>query len=252
MLNSRISTGAFSLALTISVLLGGCSNTGMIRINDYSPLTDPSLATTNNPEIAKILEVKAQLPEKFKMAIYFKTRGHHHERNLRWEVDLLDPKAWSATDRETIHSGAESWVEQGAASGVFVISDALVESTQMEDLRKISAKMGADALMIVDGTYGSKETLNKKAWLYPLVVPTVFVHGNTVTTSYLAHVTVWDVRNEFLYATFEEQATATLESPMLFTSAEDKTLEQARALTAEKIKETLSDVSFSSQFTSNP
>jgi len=178
-------------ALMVGFYLTGCANTStMNRFTDISPHVGSELQT-NNSSIQEILNRKAQLPPNFRLAIYF--QGKSYSR-------IGDYRNWSPENKEVILNAAQQWEDAGVAGDIYLLSESLIENHHMISIRRAAAQTGADALMIVQGSFDIETEPNNLALSYPLILPTFLVPGTDSSCQFLAHVSVWDVRNEFLYS----------------------------------------------------
>jgi hypothetical protein len=205
------------------VLATGCAhgfNRGDLRAQMNGPIQ------VTDQDIANALALKPQLPQSFRLGIYFVEPHVHHDAPA-WR--------WTDEDKNKILSAAAAALK-GEASGVFAISDATVSQTDLRSLRLVAAQHGADALLVVNGIGDLGRHSNVWAWSYMLVAPVFFVPGTVTDSLFLASAAMWDVRNQFLYMTADAESEKRQIRPAAFTSAR-KVSDQAKAEAVDKLRD---------------
>ena len=91
-------------------------------------------------------------------------------------------------------------------SDVFVVSDLVREGSDLKSLRLAAAQHGADVLLQIQGVAQVDRYHNPLAILNLLILPGYVVPSTHSDVLFVMHGALWDVGNEYLYATVEAEA----------------------------------------------
>lgn len=188
-------------------------------------------AVVDDAEIAKALTKKAQLPKPFKIGIYFKEPEAARARMPKWR--------WTEEDKNKLFGLVEDLKATGEVSEIFPVSEATVGGSDLKSLRLAAARHGADALVVVQGLSDVDSYTNDLAWTYIVLVPMLFVPASVNDSLFLTRATMWDVRNEFLYATAEAESLKKDVKPAAF-SDDRKITDEAKSESVDKLRGELS------------
>lgn len=154
-----------------------------------------SRAVVDDAQIAKVLQLKAQLPKPFKVAVYFTEPATVNYRPPQWR--------WAESDKTEIMKLADSLKAIGEISDVVIMNPDTTTGEDLKALRLAAARHGAHALLVVSGVKDVDTYANNWAWTYVALLPMLFVNGTDADVLFMARATLWDVRNEFLYMSAE-------------------------------------------------
>jgi hypothetical protein len=217
-------TPIFHLVL---VVLSGCSHYGFNRGELRAQLN--GAAVVDDAAIARALALKPQLPQSFRLGVYFaEPRVYRDAPDWRW----------TEQDKTKILSAASSLKASHEASDVFVLSSATVSAEDLPSLRLVAAQHGADALLLIKGINDVDRHSNGWAWSYALIAPVFFVPGTVIDSLFLAQAVMWDVRNGFLYLTADAESEKRQTRPAAFTNTR-KVSDQARIDAVDKLRDEL-------------
>lgn len=191
----------FCLALDAS----GCAvskgfDRGSLRQSVHPPATDQ--------EIQAVFDLKPQLPAPFILGVYLAPGGNTWRRAY-----------WSNEEATALLAYGEELKKAGIVSDIRLVSDFTVEVRKpatfsgysggsLKDLRLAAARHGADALLIVNSASSVDRYNNVAALLYWTIVGWYIVPGTHSDALVMMSGSLWDVRNEFLYATEEAEGAA--------------------------------------------
>ena len=130
---------------------------------------------------------KKNLPKPFKLAVYFRNPPSGQD----WR--------WTDENKAVIEEIGQNLIKQGMVSEIFPLLSTLVANDDLPGLRLAAAKYQVDALLVIGGSGRIERYMNKKAWSYALILPTLFVKGSEVETLFMTSAALWDVRNGYLY-----------------------------------------------------
>jgi len=217
--------------IIISVLIGGCAtSSGFDRGALRSDLN--SGVVVSEKSIKKALELKPQLPEAFKLAIYFVPQKKPEY------YSGVDKFVWTLKDKELIKSAANQLKAKGDISEVVLISDSIVEGDSNEAIRLAAARTGADAVIIVNGVGDIDRYNNPLAATYLLLVTAAFVPGTEIDALAMLSASMWDVRNKYLYMSAEAEHIHEITRPAMFAN-EEQAIKKAKESALVALKEEL-------------
>jgi hypothetical protein len=170
--------------------------------------------TVTEDDIRKALELKAQLPRPFKLAVYFSTSKNrpYYYGGGRWE--------WLGDDKDKFITALSPLRTQGVLSDLFVISDATLEGTDNRAIRLAAARAGADAVLIINGISDVDRYNNALGATYALLVTPFFVPGTVADGLFMVNAALWDVGNQYLYLSAEAEGTARQTEPAFYINEE--------------------------------
>jgi hypothetical protein len=152
-------------------------------------------------DIARALELRPQLTFPFRLAVWFRPPRVEHE----WREEHL---RWRDENRETVLGALRPLAAEGIVSEVVAITDSTIVGDDLRAARLAAARHGADALLVVGGASDVDRYSNPASVLYATIVGLWIVPGSRADGIFLATASLWDVRNEFLYATAEVEETS--------------------------------------------
>jgi len=220
------------ILLVASMILGACStSSGFNRGELRSEISTPVQITEES--IKKALEAKPQLPEPFKLGIYFeppKQPEYYYSYRPNWE--------WRIEDKKLIESAAEELIKSGAISEIAILNSSIVEGEGNAAIRLAAARSGVDAVIIVSGVSDVDHYNNVLGVTYILIVTGAFIPGTVLDGLFMVNASMWDVRNEFLYMSAEAESMASETRPAFFIE-EERVIENAKKSALVALKEEL-------------
>jgi hypothetical protein len=158
-------------------------------------------------DVARVLALRPQLGFPFRLAVWFRP-----PRTERWAQPRFQ---WRDEDREAVLGALRPLVASGIVADVASITGATVTGDDLRAVRLAAARHGADAVLVVAGASDVDRYSNWAAVLYVTLVGLWVVPGSHADGIFLASASLWDVRNEFLYATAEAEGTSGKTRPAL-------------------------------------
>lgn len=207
----------YLLAAILLLTLTGCTmSRGFDRNVLREHVSQPATAT----DIQAVLNLKPQLPYPFKLAIYVHS------------PELFQRKPfWTELEKNSLQNTAATLKQSGVISDVVFIADSVVQHDseprfnlrtglhapmpRVSELRLAAARYGADALLTVNGISSTDRYNNVWSLSYWTIVGAYFVPGTHSDALVMISGVLWDVRNEYLYATEEAEGGAQKRGPAL-------------------------------------
>jgi hypothetical protein len=186
-------------------------------------------------EIGRVLALRPQLQFPFRLAVWFRP-----PRAERWSSARSLSRAdfrWRDEDREAVLAALRPLVASGILTEIAAIPDSVVTGDDLRAARLAGARHGADALLVVSGAGDVDRYNNWASVLYVTLVGLWIVPGSHAEGIFLASGSLWDVRNEFLYATAEAEGTSGKTGPAVLLEDEETILGAKRAALAALGKE---------------
>ena len=193
------------LSLLALFLFSCASSQGFNRTKMRSDLSKNSVKTES--AIEDILNLKPQLPKKFKLAIYFQANHSYYHYGY---------SRWTSENKEHLNELKEDLIKKGIVSDAFIINDSIVNGNKLKDIRVAAARAGADAVMVIDGISSVDKYNNPLGATYCLLVTPFFVPGTEADALFVSRANLWDVRNEYLYLSVESEGMAKETRPAFF------------------------------------
>lgn len=216
-------------ALLVFMLTACASSRGFDRGTLRERISDQKQVTEE--DIKKVLELKPQLPSPFRLAIYFRPPATAWRYGYAW--------SWLGEDKDTLLAIGSELKGKGTIADIFVISDYIVEGSDTKAIRLAAARAGADAVLIVNGVGDVDRYNNKLAYSYFLLITTFFIPGTDADALFMAHASLWDVRNQYLYLSAEGEGTAKDIKPAVFVD-EKRIIKSAKSAALSNLKAELS------------
>ena len=167
----------------------------------------PSHVTAADIRDAYARQPQAQPP--FRLAI--RLVSNRYPKTLRWEdADKKRFEEWIATLKA-----------RGVVSDAFFIPDIATNSDDLPQLRLAAAKLGADTLLVVKAAADTDRYLNPSAILYLTLVGYYFIPGSHADALVMLTGAVFDVKNEYIYATADAEGEEHSWGPGAFVSSEE-------------------------------
>lgn len=190
------------LMLAIGLMLAGCS--GPHGFDRGALQAQLQQTQSKNQNIKDVLALRPQLPRPCKIAVYFRDATSH----WLWQ--------WQAADKEVLLRVGPELKRRNLVSDLFLLGDNLVEGGNLVDIRLAAARLGADAVLVVDGVNSTDQYGNLLSPLYVALLPMLFVPGTELDALFMARAALWDVRNEYLYLYGEGEGLANQTRPLWF------------------------------------
>lgn len=182
---------SFVLVLSVCIITGCSAMKGDYMREDLRQQLGANKPVYDNKDIEMAFKKKVNLPKPFRMAVYFKPLiSKESERDVRWTME--DKESFIKNLRESVHPDV--------AAKIHLIPDNMSEASDLSSIRMAAARFQADAVMIVEGKGEVLRTPNKWAPTYALILPMFFVKGSSMDSFFAVNASLWDVRNELLYA----------------------------------------------------
>ena len=197
--------------IAIIVLFLGCASSRGFDRGELQTAVSPEAIVTEE-EIQRVLELKPQLPQPFKLGIYLTNPKSRH-----WSSSWN----WLPRDKETILAIGESLASQGLVSETIFVSPATAPDEKLKSIRLAAARHGLDAVLVVSGISDIDRYNNALGPTYALIVTPLFVPGTVVDGIFLSHAGLWDVRNGYLYVSVEADGESSATGPAAFLDESD-------------------------------
>ncbi len=198
---SALRPALFSTILPTLLLTACASSRGFDR-GALSQMVRPQTPEVTDEAIAKTLAVRPQLTPPFRLAVYFRSG-----RKLGDTGEDYGTQPWTGADKDAVLSKLSPLVGGGVLSQLIPVADAIVGGEDLKSIRLAAARTGADAVLFVSGAGQVDRYNNWSSALYFTIVGLFVVPGTRTDALYLANATLWDVRNEYLYASAEAEGT---------------------------------------------
>ncbi len=206
------------VVIALGHLVGACASPrGFDRGELLSSVSPEALVTEE--EIQRVLDLKPQLPRRFKLGLYFTQPKSRHWAS-GWN--------WLPADKESFLDIGKSLEQQGLVSETVFVSTATASDEKLKSIRLAAARHGLDAVLVLSGVSDVDRYNNSLGPVYALLVTALFVPGTVVDGLFVSHAGLWDVRNGFLYASVEADGKASSTGPAAFVS-EDDVVTEAKA-----------------------
>ena len=192
------------------------SSRGFDRGNLRGQFTDQKIVTEK--DIKKALELKPQLPNPFKLAIYFSTPNSEWRYRYAWN--------WLGEDKDKLLEIKNDLKPKNIISDVIVINDSIVEGTHNKAIRLAAARVGADAVVVINGVSDVDRYNNNLGFAYFLLITPFFIPGTEADALFMTNASMWDVRNQYLYLSVETEGMANEAKPAFYID-EDRVIKAA-------------------------
>ncbi len=208
------------IVVFLAIVVTACaSSRGFDRGSLRSQIIDQKVVTEE--DIKKALETRPQLPNPFKLAIYFAP-----PKMPQWQY--RGSWNWLGEDKDKLLGLNAELKAKGIVSDIFAISDAIVEGKDNKAIRLAAAQAGADAVLVVNGVSDVDRYNNPLGATYILLVTAFFVPGTQVDGLFMANASMWDVRNQYLYLSVEAEGSSKETRPAFFVE-ESRIVKAAKA-----------------------
>lgn len=174
--------------LLITVILTGCASQGFNQGYIDNEFAVAGLEQTEE-DIQRILDLEPALGRPFTLGIYFEDYyGIHAKKAKGIVLDDLSPML-------------QQLKNAGIIDDFFVINNSTVRENNIKDVRIAAARHHADAVLMIDNYRDSDRYINPLGITYLTVVAAYILPGTEVEAIGAVSATLWDTRNEYLYAT---------------------------------------------------
>jgi len=198
------------LLLVLIPLLGACAGSRGFDRGALSRELRADTPVVSDEEIARVLGLRPQLAPPFKLGVYFRSS-----------------QRWTGADKDALLGRLGPLVEAKAISQVIPISDSMIAREDLKSIRLAGARYGADAVLVVNGATQLDRYSNAGSALYWTIIGLFIVPGTSADALFLGSATLWDVRNEYLYASAEAEAIGRSDTSRM-TSPSMRTLQPGR------------------------
>ncbi|HEX2055237.1 MAG TPA: hypothetical protein VHF07_02010 [Nitrospiraceae bacterium] len=221
------------LALMLFALSGCAASKGFDRQAMQDMLhAEPDVVTDR--DIACVLDLQAELPAPFRLALYFRT----DHRPFELSVQRAD---WLAADKDVVLNSLKPLKEENIVKTAFVLADSAVQGTLNRDIRLAAARYNADVVVVVQGAAAVDRYNNGSAAWYATILGLYLAAGTQSDALFMIEGTVWDVRTGYLYGTQAAEGTARSVGPAA--SLEDReVVARAKAAALASFSEDLANV----------
>lgn len=175
-------SGYFGGVLLLALLMAttGCSFSRGFHGSPMHQRFKPEKENIDPADIDKVYKLKPRLKRPFRLAVHNWTDGGlENLRKQPWIVELQ---------------------QAGVISDVSLTRDA---RGTLAELRSWAALTGADALLEIEYRFDTQRTNNMLSLLYLTIIGLFIIPGTNVDAQVEVKGALWDVRNEYLYATFK-------------------------------------------------
>jgi len=212
------------LALSASVLLGGCAN-GFDRMKLQERLNDGSLQFSD-AAIAEARAVKPQLRFPCRIAVHMK-----NDNTWRWTSD----------DKTALQMCGESLKKEGIVNDMFVLPDMIaspkLDGGDIKDLRLAAAKCGADVLLVVRGAAQTDSYKNPAAVFNLTIVGGYIVPASHRDSLFMMEGCLIDVDNGYIYSAVQAEGEGKIMRPTFLIEDKDAILQARNKAVGEFSKE---------------
>lgn len=223
------------VGLLVMILAGCAASKGF----DRGVLRGSLGQNVTDQDIQSVLDRKPQLPTPFKLGVYLNSSGSNYRRAF-----------WTDAEKNALLAYGNQLKEAGVVSDIYMVSDATVQGgyrstfpnngNSLKDLRLAAARYGADAVLIVNDASSVDRYNNPAAFLYWTIVGAYLVPGTHSDALVMIKASLWDVRNEYLYATEEAEGIAKRIGPA-FVIEDVDSIDQAKKIAIEGFGKKLTD-----------
>lgn len=202
----------FLIVMIICLLSACASSRGFDRGELRGQISESKVVTEE--DIQNVLELKAQLPQPFGLAIFFSppTNSGWHP-NHSWN--------WTGDNKDLLLAIKKDLKDKGIVSDIFVINDSILEGSDLIAIRLAAARAGADAVLVVNGASAVDRYNNVLGLTYALLVTTYLIPGTVADGLVMVNASMWDVRNQYLYLSVEAEGIANQTLPANFIHEEE-------------------------------
>lgn len=216
--------------------LGGCAAS---KGFDRGALRGSLGQTVTDQDIQSVLDLKPQLSSPFKLAIYLHSPETYYRKAF-----------WTDVEKNALLDFGNQLKDAGVVSNIYLVSDATVQlghqlgssnyGANLKDLRLAAARYGADALLFVNNASSVDRYNNPAAFFYWTIIGAYLVPGTHSDALVMIKASLWDVRNEYLYATEEAEGIAKRIGPALVLEDGDS-IDQAKKIAIEDFGKKFTD-----------
>lgn len=183
-----MNTSRLLWTLLITLILTGCASQGFNQRYINNEFAVAGLEQTE-ADIQRILDLEPALGRPFTLGIYFEDYyGIYAKKAKGIVLDDLSPML-------------QQLKSAGIIDDFFVINNSTVRENTIKDVRIAAARHHADAVLMIDNYRGSDRYINPLGITYLTVVAAYILPGTEVEAIGAVSATLWDTRNEYLYAT---------------------------------------------------
>lgn len=215
--------------LILAILASGCTAARGFDRGALSRSLAPATPATEE-EIQRVFDLKPQLPHPFKLGVFFRAESGDPYPRVIWQ--------WQPDDKQRLLEVGQALERRGVITEAVFISPETSSGQDLKAIRLAAARHGVDAVLVVSGVADVDRYNNSLGPTYALIVTPFFVPGTVVDALFLAHAALWDVRNEFLYASMESDGRASQTVPAVMVQ-EDSVVAQGKQAAIAQLAESV-------------
>lgn len=160
----------------------------------------------SDAQIRRTAANRPELPENFKLAVYFKEADEKTKSPQDWK--------WTQKDKDLILNSIQS--NKAKVGKVFELIDLGSEKDDAKALRLMAAQQGADGLLIIQGLSEVDTNANGLAFSYLALAPAFFVNGNEIEGTFVSQALLWNVHEPFVHVGVQNEGEYTHSRPLAF------------------------------------
>ncbi len=210
--------------LAVALVSAACA-TGFDRPALEARLSTPEFQYTDE-EVRAALSARPQLPMPCRVAVCLLAEEYEDGYS---EPVTASPDTWrfTAEDRQRFEAWGDELRREGVVSDLFVMSELVPSDADLKSARLAAAKHGADAVLLVKGISQVDAYPTPLAVLNVLILPAYFIPANRRDALFILRGALWDVRNEYLYASVEAEGEGWTQAPLAYVDETDA-IEEAK------------------------
>ncbi|MCC6875494.1 MAG: hypothetical protein IT378_14395 [Sandaracinaceae bacterium] len=204
---------------------------GAVPVVEHAQPPAPATPVVDDGQIAEELHRRPQLPARPRVAVYFQPADSTSTLAWRWSFEERQEIVRAGLDRHDVE--------------LFAMPASATASSDLRSVRLAAARYGADAVVIVRGTYEQRRRENLWAATYVLVLPILFAPAQEQETVFVAEASMVDVRNGYTYLAAEGEASQSQQRAHVWVRGEegvDASRRRAVSLLAEELGARLASV----------
>lgn len=193
--------------LMVLIMLSGCATQKKAHVADrIFDLFEDYTKVISDSQIERTATERPKLPEKFKVAVYFKEPDAQSKNPQEWR--------WNQKDKDLIINSLKT---SGIKAGkIFELINTEKKKDDAKSLRLIAAQQGADALLLIQGLSEIDTDANALALSYVAILPAFFVNGNEVSGKFLTQALLWNTKEPFVHAGVQQEGEYSHKRPIAF------------------------------------
>lgn len=196
------------LIIASIIVLAGCASTGFDQGRISHEMAVAGLEQTE-ADIQNILDLDPALGSPFVLSIYFEDfYGVQESKTKQLILENLSPML-------------DQLREAGVLADYLVINNSTVQDRTVQAVRVAAARHRADAVLMIDTHRDTNRHLNPLSVTYLTLIGGYIVPGTEVESLGIISGTLWDTRNQYLYATSYSDALTHKRGPAFLLNNEE-------------------------------